>query len=109
MKSFITNVANDIRIPKQDKKIILILIALILSPVDFIPDWVPIFGLMDDYIMLALIFDYLFNVIDPAILLSHYPWSMKSFNRLQRVGYFMAFFAPGFIRNNLWKYKRDPF
>jgi len=79
---FIKNVAKDERIPERDKTILLALLALIISPIDFIPDWIPIFGVLDDFVMIALVLDYFFNHIDQVILLSHYPWGMKSFARI---------------------------
>jgi uncharacterized membrane protein YkvA (DUF1232 family) len=109
LKEFIINTAKDERIPERDKKIILAMLALILSPVDFIPDWIPIFGLLDDVILLALILDYFFEVLDQSILLSHYPWGMKSFARLRRIAGVTSFLVPSFIKNNLWKYTKDPF
>ncbi len=108
-KDFLVSVANDPRIPVRDKRIILVMLALVISPIDFIPDWTPVFGLVDDVIMLALIFDYFFEVLDQSILLSHYPWSMKSFARIKRMSQLLAFFAPTFVKNQLWKYEREPF
>jgi len=109
LKEFIINTANDERIPNRDKKVILAMVALILSPVDLIPDWIPIFGLLDDFILIALILDYFFEVLDQSILLSHYPWGMKSFSKLRSLAKFTSFLVPTFIKNNLWKYTRDPF
>jgi uncharacterized membrane protein YkvA (DUF1232 family) len=109
LKKFLVDTANDERIPARDKKILLALVTLVISPIDLIPDWIPGFGLVDDFIMLALILDYFFDVLDQSILLSHYPWGMKSFARIKRVAGFMSFFVPYFIKDNLWKYTRDPF
>ncbi len=109
LKNFLTATANDERIPLRDKKVLLAMVALLISPVDIIPDWIPVFGLIDDLIILGLILDYFFSVLDQAILLSHYPWGMKSFARLKRIARFMSFFVPNIIKDNLWKYTRDPF
>jgi uncharacterized membrane protein YkvA (DUF1232 family) len=109
LKEFIVNTAKDERIPERDKKIILAMVALILSPVDLIPDWIPMIGLLDDFILIALILDYFFEVLDQAILLSHYPWGMKSFARIRRLASITSFLVPSFIKNNLWKYTKDPF
>ena len=109
LKEFIVNTANDERIPERDKKVILAMLALILSPVDLIPDWIPFFGLLDDFILIALILDYFFEVLDHSILLSHYPWGMKSFSRLRSLAKMTSFLVPTFIKNNLWKYTKDPF
>ena len=47
LKKFLMDVANDERIPSRDKKVLLAMIALMLSPIDLIPDWIPLFGLLD--------------------------------------------------------------
>lgn len=109
LKNFFKDVADDERIPMRDKKILVVMMGLIISPIDFIPDWIPLYGLLDDLIMLALIMDYLFNVLDQSILLSHYPWGMKSFARIRRIAGVFSFFVPNFIADNLWKYVREPF
>jgi len=83
LKKFLLDVGNDQRIPARDKKIVLALIALVISPIDLIPDWIPVIGLLDDVIILSIILDYFFRVLDNNVLLSHYPWGMKSFVRLK--------------------------
>ena len=109
LKAFLTDTANDERIPARDKKVLLAMVALLISPVDIIPDWIPVIGLLDDLIILAFILDYFFDVLDQNILLSHYPWGMNSFARLRRISGVLSFFVPNIIKNNLWKYTRDPF
>lgn len=103
--NFIRDVANDKDIPERDKKVILALAALIVSPVDLIPDWIPILGQLDDLMMLALILDYFFEVLDQDILLRHYPWGMKSFVRTKQLSAFITFFTPKFVKERIWKYQ----
>ena len=81
---FIKAVANDERIPSRDKKVLLAMVALIISPFDIIPDWIPVIGVMDDLVLMALVLDYFFEVLDQEIILSHYPWDMKSYVWLKR-------------------------
>lgn len=102
---FLRNVANDDRIPGRDKKVLLVLIGLIASPVDIIPDWIPVIGALDDLIMIAIVMDYFFNQLDQELLLSHWPWGMKSYARTQRTACVIAQLTPGFIRDRVWKYK----
>ena len=109
LKDFLKNVTNDERIPARDKKILAAMIALILSPFDIIPDWIPVFGLLDDIILLSIILDYFFTVLDSRILLSHYPWGMKSFARLRAMARTMQFFVPKFIKKKLWSFVGDPY
>ena len=107
--SFIKNVAQDENIPQRDKKVILALLALVVSPLDFIPDWIPIFGQLDDLVMIALILDYFFTVLDQNILLSHYPWGMKSYVRIRRFARFVSILTPSIIKDRIWKYKPSPY
>lgn len=102
---FVRDVANDPRIPERDKKVLLALIALVLSPIDIIPDWIPVFGMMDDVVIMGIILDYLFNHLDREILLSHYPWDLKSFNRLKSTAQWVARLTPEFVKQRIWKFK----
>lgn len=106
---FIREVAEDQRIPERDKTVLLALLALVISPIDIIPDWIPIIGILDDTLIIALILDYLFNVLDQEILLSHYPWGMKSFTRLRRGAQLITLITPTFIKNKIWKYRPSPY
>lgn len=106
---FLKDVANDERIPPQDKKVLLALIALLISPFDLIPDWIPVLGQLDDLVIIALILDYFFNKLDSEILLSHYPWGMKSFASLRRYARFVAMLTPGMLKNKIWSYQGSPY
>lgn len=102
---FIKDVSQDERIPARDKKVLIAMVALIISPFDIIPDWIPIIGILDDFLILALIMHYLFEYLDSNILLSHYPWGMKSFSKIRWVCRTIASFAPKSLRNRIWKYE----
>lgn len=109
LKDFLVNTANDERIPSRDKKVLLALIALIISPFDLIPDWIPIFGLLDDLVILSIILDYFFSVLDSNLLLSHFPWDMKAFARVRAIARGLQFFVPRFLKRKLWTYVGEPY
>ncbi len=102
---FVRDVASDERIPKRDKTVILALLALAVSPLEFIP----VVGLIDEVFVASLILDYLFNVLDQDILLSHYPWDMKSFIWLKRGTWFLTRLSPRWVKNRLWKFQPSPY
>ena len=106
---FVKKVAGDERIPPRDKKVVLALLALLISPLDIVPDWIPVIGLMDDVVILAIVLDYFFNILDQNILLSHYPWGMKSYIWLRRVARVITGMTPGFVKRWVWKYEADPY
>ncbi|MCB0407666.1 MAG: DUF1232 domain-containing protein [Bdellovibrionales bacterium] len=109
MFNFIKNVAQDERIPERDKKIVLACLALIVSPIDIIPDWIPIIGVIDDIILLAIVLDYFFDVLDQEILLTHYPYGMKSFTMIRRLARTITWMTPRWIKNTVWKYEKSPY
>jgi uncharacterized membrane protein YkvA (DUF1232 family) len=102
-------VARDERIPRRDKRVILAMLALIVSPVDLIPDWIPVIGLLDDLLMLAIVMDYFSNVLDDEILLSHWPWDMKAFTRARRAARVVAALVPEWLRRLIWKFEPSPY
>lgn len=106
---FLKNVANDPRIPERDKVVLSGLIVLIVSPFDIIPDWIPIIGWIDDLVLLAIVLDYFFEVLDQQIILSHYPWGMKSYTWLRRLARTITGMTPKAVKNYVWKYKPDPY
>ncbi|HEX4922917.1 MAG TPA: YkvA family protein [Bdellovibrionales bacterium] len=103
--AFIKAVANDPRIPERDKTVLLALLALVISPVDLIPDWIPFFGQLDDFVIVAIVLDYLFNHLDQQILLSHYPWGMKSYVRIRKTAQLVAQITPSWVKNKIWSFK----
>lgn len=102
---FLKSVSADTRIPERDKATLVVLLALVVSPIDIIPDWIPLIGVIDDLIILAIVFDYLFNHLDQQILLSHYPWGMKSYVSIRRMARFIAVLTPEFIKRRIWQYQ----
>jgi len=106
---FMHGVVDDERIPERDKQVITALLLLIVSPVDLIPDWIPILGQLDDLVMIALILDYYFEVLDSEILLSHWQWDMKSYTRFRRMARMMSMLAPRFLKQQIWKYVGAPY
>jgi uncharacterized membrane protein YkvA (DUF1232 family) len=106
---FVKAVAEDERIPSRDKKVVLGLLALVLSPIDLIPDWIPIFGWIDDFVIVAVVLDYFFEVLDQQIILSHYPWGMKSYVWCRRTAKLISQFAPASFKSWVWKYEGSPY
>lgn len=106
---FVKDVAQDPRIPSRDKKVVLALLALVISPIDIIPDWIPVIGLIDDIVIIAIVLDYFFEVLDQEILLSHFPWGMKSYVRLRKLSRVITHLTPSVVKENIWKFEPTPY
>lgn len=109
LQQFVIDTYRDQRIPERDKRVVGGILSILLIRILFIPDWIPYLGILDVLFLMGLIGDYFSGILDQDLLLSHYPWGMKSFARLRRFAQFLAFFAPHFITDHLWEYTKEPF
>src|ERR671937_2518493 len=50
----VTRLARDPRVPRRRKLLLLVLVAYLASPIDLIPDFIPVAGQLDDALLVAL-------------------------------------------------------
>jgi uncharacterized membrane protein YkvA (DUF1232 family) len=70
--------ARDGRVSRVDKGIVVATIAYLVMPMDFIPDWIPFLGQIDDIYLLALALDRLLNNAGIDLLLEHWDGNVGS-------------------------------
>lgn len=63
--------ARDPRVPWYAKAVAGLIAAYALSPIDLIPDFIPVLGYLDELILLPLAIAGVVRLIDPAILAEH--------------------------------------
>lgn len=93
----------DLRVAMVDKLLVAGAIAYIVAPIDWIPDFVPFLGEVDDVYLLVLALQRLMANAGPAVLLSHWtgdPADLRSFN-LRKALMAAAFFLPRRVRRRL--------
>ena len=64
------------------------------SPVDLIPDFIPLVGYLDDVLLAALLVDGLLNWVDRALVLKYWPGTPDSLERLARAARMLAAWVP---------------
>ncbi|MBI4482708.1 MAG: DUF1232 domain-containing protein, partial [Acidobacteria bacterium] len=62
----------DPRVSREDKIILGATVAYVVTPLDFVPDFIPFFGQVDDAYLVALALLRLLNRTDEAILREHW-------------------------------------
>ena len=102
MTGFLRALANDERIPKRDKAVLAGMTVYLASPLDLIPDFIPVLGYADDAIVLALALDYVFNVVPEEVILAHFPWKIERYRQVKRWSRWITWCVPGFVRRRLW-------
>ena len=101
--TFVRDVAVDERIPTRNKAILAGMLVWLASPVDLIPDFIPVLGYLDDLIVVVLLLDYVLNEIPFDVLADHYPGDRQSLLRMRRRTRWLRHVVPGWIRRRLWK------
>ena len=100
--AFLHALATDPRVPARDKIVLAAIVVYLVSPLDFIPDWIPVLGYLDDAVVIILVLDYVFNALPEEIVLSHYPWGADNLRRMRRKVRYFTWFIPGFVRRFIW-------
>ncbi|HEY1952936.1 MAG TPA: DUF1232 domain-containing protein [Gemmatimonadaceae bacterium] len=99
----------DRRVSNTDKLLVAGAIAYVMLPMDFIPDFVPFIGEVDDLFVLVLALQRLIANAGRPVLLDHWmgdPRQLRSLD-LERVLVAAAFFLPRRVRRRLRTIGRD--
>jgi len=93
----------DRRVSMTDKMLVVGAIAYIVMPIDFIPDFIPFFGEVDDVFVLVLALQRLISNAGRVVLLEHWIGEPRDLADLNLRGALTAaaFFLPKRIRRRL--------
>jgi uncharacterized membrane protein YkvA (DUF1232 family) len=75
----------DPRMPRRARLVLGGLLLYLVSPIDLVPDFVPVAGQLDDAIVLALGLRWLLRSAGPAIVTAHWPGPERSLAVVLRV------------------------
>lgn len=64
------------------------------SPIDLIPDVIPVLGYLDDVLLVAIVIDGILNHVDRALVLRCWPGSAESLERVARAARLLALWVP---------------
>ena len=99
----------DVRVSTTDKLLVAGAIGYVFLPMDFVPDFVPFIGEIDDVFLLVLALQRLIANADRSVVLEHWmgdPKQLRSLD-LERVLVAAAFFLPRRVRRRLRTIGRD--
>jgi uncharacterized membrane protein YkvA (DUF1232 family) len=97
----LASLMTDRGVPKAAKIVLAAVAVYLASPVDLIPDFIPVLGYLDD----ALLVDYL----DRALLLKYWPGDAASLEALAAVARRLARWVPSRIKSRLFSLPAAPF
>jgi uncharacterized membrane protein YkvA (DUF1232 family) len=77
----------DPRVDWWRKVVLVLVIAYVASPIDLVPDFVPIAGQLDDAILIVLAIRVLLRGGGPRLLSEHWPGPARSLEFIRRLAY----------------------
>jgi uncharacterized membrane protein YkvA (DUF1232 family) len=70
----------DRRVPVQSKVLLGLLIVYVVSPIDLIPDFIPVAGQLDDAVLLAAALRHLVHSSGTQVIAEHWPGPASTLN-----------------------------
>jgi uncharacterized membrane protein YkvA (DUF1232 family) len=77
--------ATDPQLPRRIRIVLVLLLAFIASPIDLIPDFVPVIGFADDVIITALVLRWVSRTAGADALAAHWPGTPDGLGALRQL------------------------
>ena len=87
--SLLRGLIRDPRVERFDKFLLIVAVAWVASPIDLIPEFIPVLGPLDDVVVVALILRRLVRRAGPEVVIDHWrgdPQTIQKIMRLVRAG-----------------------
>ena len=98
----IGGLALDPVLPKAAKIALGAAVLYLVSPVDLIPDFVPVLGYLDDVFVAAILIDGMLNFVDRGLVLKYWPGSPESLERIARSARVLAAWVPRRLKQRVF-------
>ena len=83
---------SDVRTPWTAKLLIGLTVGYLLSPIDLIPDFIPVLGILDDLILVPLLITASIKLIPEIVIKEARLQALKNPKRMKKNNYIVAFF-----------------
>ena len=96
------SLAADREVPRTAKLVLAAVAVYLVSPIDIIPDFIPLVGYLDDLLLAAVVVDGVLSFIDRTLLLRYWPGSADSLERVALVARRLARWVPKRIKQRIF-------
>lgn len=98
----VARLVGDPVLPRSVKIALAAAAVYLASPVDLLPDFIPLLGYLDDVLLAAVLLDGILNWVDRALVLKYWPGTPESLERLARIARLLAAWVPGRIKRRVF-------
>jgi uncharacterized membrane protein YkvA (DUF1232 family) len=92
----------DRAVPRAAKIALAAVAVYLASPIDLIPDFIPIIGYLDDALLVAVVLDGLLNVLDRSLILKYWPGDPASLDATAAVAKRLSRWIPSRVKRRIW-------
>jgi uncharacterized membrane protein YkvA (DUF1232 family) len=85
MVALFRGLVRDPRVPKREKRLLVIAAIWLASPIDLIPEFIPVLGPLDDAVVAALVLRRLVRVAGREVLADHWRGEPAALDRVLRL------------------------
>lgn len=93
----------DRRLPRSAKVALLAVAVYLASPIDLIPDFIPVAGYLDDALLAAVALDGVLTWVDRALVLKYWPGTSESLDRIARAARLVSAWVPGRLKRRVFR------
>ncbi len=93
----------DPRLPRSAKLALVALAAYLASPIDLIPDFIPVAGYLDDALLAAVVLDGILNWVDRSLVLKYWPGTAESLETVARAARLVAVWVPRRLKRRVFR------
>ena len=92
----------DRAVPRAAKIVLGAVAVYLASPIDLIPDIIPLVGYLDDALLVAVVLDGLLNVLDRSMVLKYWPGDPASLDATAAVARRLSRWIPARVKRKIW-------
>ena len=97
----------DRTVPRAAKIALAAVAVYLASPIDLIPDFLPVIGYLDDVLLVAVVLDGLLTYVDRALLLKYWPGEPASLDAFAAVARRVARWVPSKLKSRIFSGTRS--
>ena len=98
----LVSLAADREVPTAAKVVLAAVAVYLVSPIDLVPDFLPVVGYLDDLILAAVAVDGVLSFVDRPLVIRYWPGSPASLERVAAVARRLARWVPGRIKARIF-------
>ena len=98
----VAGLLTDSAVPRPAKIALAAVAVYLASPLDLIPDFIPIIGYLDDALLVAVVVDGLLNFLDRSLILKYWPGDPASLEATAAVAKRLSRWVPARVKRKIW-------